>query len=191
MGWNLTDGRSVRYEYVLPDGTRADYVLSDRDGRAAAVVEAKRASVNPVEAEGQTRNYAEQLGVPFIFLANGQEVWFWEYGREAHPRKIKTFYSQEDLERRVATLAMRVDPLSISIDARIVDRDCPALGPTVAKKRTQGWSSKARGFPNSVVRRVSGIPAGPRGSLTSPGYPIYIPHTRACVSCYLNNRYAD
>ena len=59
VGWNLTDGRSVRYEYAPPDGTRADYVLSDRDGRAAAVVEAKRASVNPVEAEGQARNYAE------------------------------------------------------------------------------------------------------------------------------------
>ncbi len=37
VGWDLTDGRSVRYEYMLPDGTRADYVLSDRHGRAMAV----------------------------------------------------------------------------------------------------------------------------------------------------------
>ncbi len=34
VGWNLTDGQSVRYEYQLPDGTFADYVLSDRHGRA-------------------------------------------------------------------------------------------------------------------------------------------------------------
>ena len=34
VGWNLTDGQSVRYEYQLPDGTYADYVLSDRHGRA-------------------------------------------------------------------------------------------------------------------------------------------------------------
>lgn len=42
VGWKLTDGQSVRYEYQLPDGTFADYVLSDRHGRAMAVVEAKR-----------------------------------------------------------------------------------------------------------------------------------------------------
>lgn len=41
VGWNLTDGRSVRYEYEFPDDTRTDYVLSDRDGRVHAVVEAK------------------------------------------------------------------------------------------------------------------------------------------------------
>ena len=69
VGWNLTDGRSVRYEYQLPDGTRADYVLADRHGRAMAVIEAKRASVNPVEAEGQAVDYASQADVPFVFLA--------------------------------------------------------------------------------------------------------------------------
>ena len=30
VGWNMTDGRSVRFEYVLSDGTKADYVLCDR-----------------------------------------------------------------------------------------------------------------------------------------------------------------
>ena len=37
-GWNLTDGQSVRYEYTLPDGTRADYVLCDRQGKTMAGV---------------------------------------------------------------------------------------------------------------------------------------------------------
>ncbi|HIJ75155.1 MAG TPA: hypothetical protein HPP81_00395 [Deltaproteobacteria bacterium] len=30
QGWHMQDPNSVRYEYVLPDGTRADYVLCDR-----------------------------------------------------------------------------------------------------------------------------------------------------------------
>jgi type I restriction enzyme, R subunit len=47
-GWRLTDGRSVRFEYVLPDGTKVDYVLCDRRGQAVAVLEAKRASVSLV-----------------------------------------------------------------------------------------------------------------------------------------------
>ena len=79
VGWKLTDNVSVRYEYSLPDGTKADYVLCNRHGHSLAVVEAKRASINPVEAEDQGKAYAEQLDVPYIFLANGEAIWFWEW----------------------------------------------------------------------------------------------------------------
>jgi type I restriction enzyme R subunit len=123
VGWNLTDGRSVRFEYQLPDGTRADYLLCDRHGRGMAVVEAKRASVDPCLAEEQALYYAKQAQVPFNFLANGKEVWFWEHGAEAHPRPIATFYSQADLERRIATLATRRDPMTVPIDGKIAGRD--------------------------------------------------------------------
>lgn len=122
VGWKLTDGRSVHFEYSLSDGTRADYVLSDRHGRSMAVVEAKKASINPVEAEGQALGYAKQLKVPFIFLANGEEVWSWDHEREAHPHKVTTFFSQEDLERRIASYTVRSDPMAIAIDNRIVER---------------------------------------------------------------------
>jgi type I restriction enzyme R subunit len=123
VGWNLTDGRSVRYEYPLANSTRADYVLSDRNGRALAVIEAKRFSVNPADAAAQGRAYAEQLGVPFVFLSNGNEIRFWDYANEAHPRPVKTFFSQDNLERRAATRKLRTDPLKIPIDRKIVDRD--------------------------------------------------------------------
>jgi type I restriction enzyme R subunit len=123
VGWNLTDGRSVRFEYVLPDRSKADYVLCDRHGRSMAVAEAKRASIDPRSAEKQAADYARRLGVPFVFLTNGSEVWFWEYQREAYPRRVTTFFSQEDLERRTATLATRRDPLTVPIDARIAGRD--------------------------------------------------------------------
>lgn len=56
VGRDTTDGQSVRYEYQLPDGSRADYVLCDRHGRAMAVVEAKRAAVNLQEATARGRS---------------------------------------------------------------------------------------------------------------------------------------
>lgn len=77
------------------DGTRADYVLCDRHGRSLAVIEAKRFSVSPGDAAEQARNYAKQLKVPYIFLANGNEIRFLEWQREAFPRPIKTFFKQD------------------------------------------------------------------------------------------------
>ena len=122
-GWDVVDPNAVRFEYVLPDKTKADYVLCDRHGRALAVVEAKKAATNPAEAEGQARAYASQLAVPYIFLANGEEIRFWEWQREAFPRAVKTFFSQGDLERRAATGQVRRDPLTVAIDKHIVERD--------------------------------------------------------------------
>lgn len=122
-GWEVENPNAVRYEAVCADGSRADYVLCDRNGRALAVIEAKKAAINPAEAEQQGRAYAEQLGVPYVFLANGEEVRFWEWQREAFPRVVKTFYSQADLERRAATLKVTRDPLSVPIDRHIVERD--------------------------------------------------------------------
>ncbi len=124
VGWDLADGQSVRYEYQLPDGTFADYVLSDRHGRAMAVVEAKRAAINLQEAAEQGRAYAEQLDdVPYVFLANGEEILFWDYRNEAYPHTVSTFFKQEDLERRLAKRKVRVDPLTKPIDQRIAGRD--------------------------------------------------------------------
>jgi type I restriction enzyme R subunit len=61
--------------------------------------------------------------VPYIFLANGAEVRFWEWEREAFPRPVKTFFKQPDMERRLATRQVRRDPLTIPIDNRIAGRD--------------------------------------------------------------------
>jgi type I restriction enzyme R subunit len=123
QGWKVGDANAVRFEYPLGDGTRADYVLCDRNGRSLAVVEAKKASINPADAARQAKGYAEQLKVPFIFLANGEEIRFWDWQIEAHPRVIKTFFGPEDLERRFATRVVRRDPRTVAIDHRIVERD--------------------------------------------------------------------
>ena len=122
-GWNLTDGVSVLFEYTLPDGTQADYVLCDRAGRPMAALEAKRASTDPIRAQDQGRHYAEQLDVPFAFLSNGEEVRFLDRETDAHARKIAGFWSQDDLERRIAARRLRRDLSGIAIDRKIVDRD--------------------------------------------------------------------
>ena len=85
--WKLTDGRSVRFEYPLDDGGKADYALFDRNGRALAVLEAKSTSVNLSNGETQGRRYADQLQVPYIFLSNGEEVWYCDKERDAHFRE--------------------------------------------------------------------------------------------------------
>ncbi len=123
LGWNIQDPNSVRYEVVLDDGTRADYVLCDRVGRALAVIEAKRFSVNPGDAAEQARHYAKLIGVPYVFLANGAETRFWEWETEAFPRTVETFFKQDDLERRFATRQVRRNPLDVPLDARIAGRD--------------------------------------------------------------------
>lgn len=92
--WALSDGQSVRFEYVLGDGGKADYALFDRQGRALAVLEAKSTSVNLSAGEAQGLRYADQLDVPFIFLSNGEEIWFRDKGQDAHFRQIQTVFSQ-------------------------------------------------------------------------------------------------
>ena len=122
-GWNPTDGVSVLFEHTLPDGSRADYVLCDRAGRPMAVIEAKRAGTAPVAARNQGIHYAETLGVPFVFLSNGEEVLILDRDADAHARGIATFYSQEDLERRIAARAVRRELPDVPIDRGIVNRD--------------------------------------------------------------------
>ncbi|MCW8088036.1 DEAD/DEAH box helicase family protein [Sabulicella glaciei] len=121
-GWAITDGRSIRFEHLLSDGTKADYLLCSALGRALAVVEAKRASVSLGKAEVQGEAYARLAGVPFVFLANGEEVRFRDLDHDAHFRAVAGVFSQDDLERRLATRALRRPPTSIPIDERIVER---------------------------------------------------------------------
>ena len=121
-GWKVAEGTSVLFEHTLPDGTRADHVLCDRAGRPMAALEAKHAGIDPVAAQDQGRHYAAQLEVPFAFLSNGEEVWFLDRETDAHARRIAGFYSQDDLERRIAARRIRRDLSAVETDRRIVDR---------------------------------------------------------------------
>jgi len=79
---------------------RADYVLLDQRGRALAVIEAKRAAIQPYVAKQQALPYAKQIGALFIFLTNGELIYFWDYQND-DARIVNSFYARRDLERLV------------------------------------------------------------------------------------------
>jgi type I restriction enzyme R subunit len=131
-GWNLDDRTQVGFE-VPVDGYDAepwngvtDYVLHDPSGNVLAVVEAKRCSRNPREADEQLRHYVTEISkhqsyAPFDFMTNGLEFWFWEVG-QANPRLIAGFFSPQDLQR-LLFLRLNAQPLqSVPINTSIVER---------------------------------------------------------------------
>lgn len=83
----------------VPSG-RADYVLLDQRGRPLAIIEAKRSATQPYTAKQQALPYAKRLQAPFIFLTNGELIYFWDYTND-DARIVNSFFSRRDLERLV------------------------------------------------------------------------------------------
>ena len=108
--WDIENKNQVVTEETSKKG-RADYLLKDRRGRPLAIIEAKRFSVDPVIAKQQAFEYAEGFGVDFIFLSNGDDIYFWDY-KYRPEQKISTFFSQRDLEKLLVLRKTR-KPLSI------------------------------------------------------------------------------
>lgn len=109
-GWNTEDKSQVTTEDPVTGG-RVDYTLRDSRGRALAIVEAKRFSKDPTSAKNQALQYAKEMAVNFIFLANGEEIYFWDY-KYRPEQKVATFFSQRDLEK-IQTLRSEQKPLSV------------------------------------------------------------------------------
>lgn len=85
---------------------RIDYVLLDQRQRPLAVVEAKRAGIDPYSAKQQALPYAKRIGAPFVFLSNGELLYFWDYAND-DARVVSSFYSRRDLERLVVMREQR------------------------------------------------------------------------------------
>lgn len=138
-GWAV-GSRRLLVEYLIQSGSTlnepegayraknefADYALLDRLGRILAIVEAKRTSRDALDGERQAADYADALRAqngtdPFVFLANGDEIWFWH--RNLYPpRKVSGFFTEEDLTR-LAHLDKYGKPLTGAIPLeRIIDR---------------------------------------------------------------------
>lgn len=94
------DDHSVAAEGEDYSSGQADYVLLDQRGRSLAVIEAKRKKIDPYTARRQTLPYAKSIKAPFIFLANGELIYFWDYQND-DARIVESFFSQRDLERLV------------------------------------------------------------------------------------------
>jgi len=120
-GWDLTDKFQVKTEvpvnysdlvkepvqntylienYELSKSGFADYVLYDQSGRPLAVVEAKKEAFDPYRAKRQVLPYAKSINAPFIFLTNGELIYFWDYLND-DARVVNSFFSQKDLEKQV------------------------------------------------------------------------------------------
>lgn len=118
-GWNAKDPTQVIEEYniqtVLPEsiaGSRSaydgyqfsDYVLLGKDGKALAVIEAKKSSKDAALGREQAKQYCfniqKQTGgeLPFCFYTNGLEIYFWDLDNSP-PRRIVGFPTRDDLER--------------------------------------------------------------------------------------------
>jgi len=147
---------------VLPDSTRVDYVLCDRHGRSRAVIEAKRFSVSPGDAAGQAK----------------AEVQFWDWHREAFPRPVKTFFKQDDLERRAATHSLRRELGQVPIDRRKL---LVEMATGTGKTRTAAAFIKRLFEANAVTRVLFLVDRIPLAKQTEdafaehlPDYPAYV-----------------
>ena len=109
-GWDIEDKNQVSTEESAKDG-RADYLLKDIRGRGLAIIEAKKFSIDPVSAKQQALKYAEEINVDFIFLSNGEDIYFWDY-KTRPEQKVSTFYARRDLEK-IHSLRLDQKPLSV------------------------------------------------------------------------------
>lgn len=103
-----------------------DYALMTPDGRPIAIVEAKKTSRDPLVGERQAADYADRIktlhGIdPSIFLANGNEIFFW-HRRLYPPRPVSGFFTLSDLERLAFLDRYHESLLGTSVETGIVDR---------------------------------------------------------------------
>jgi type I restriction enzyme R subunit len=118
---SVRDATSTVIEFFTPHGNepvweskggygmstgRADYLLLDQRGRPLSIIEAKRTAIDPYTAKQQALPYAKTIGAPFIFLTNGELIYFWDYGND-DARIVNSFFSRRDLERLVEMRATR------------------------------------------------------------------------------------
>ena len=131
-GWSLSDRTQVAFEIPVAgyDATVSEgytyYCLYRTNGEVLAVVEAKRTSRDARVGKQQLLQYLEgiekkQSFRPFGFMANGEEIFFWDSLNYAE-RQVAGFFSRENLER-LLFLQQNHKPLnSVQINSSIVER---------------------------------------------------------------------
>lgn len=73
-----------------------DYLLLNLEKRPVALVEAKRESINPLDAKEQAREYAKSINVRYIFLSNGNVHYYWDL-QNGNPIRVSKILSLEEL----------------------------------------------------------------------------------------------
>jgi type I restriction enzyme R subunit len=135
VGWNVGTGgastEDVAQELPLKteEGTTeyADYVLYGEDGKALAVIEAKKTVISPESGRKQAELYANSLETkcgqrPIIFYTNGFEIYIWNDAVNDTPRKIHGFYSKDSLEYLIFQRNNRKDLREVAPNPEIAGR---------------------------------------------------------------------
>ena len=130
-GWPLDQERDREYPVSgMPTPTgegRADYVLWGVDGTPLAVIEAKRTAASVHLGQDQAARYADALEAvfgrrPAIFYTNGVEHYLWDDAAGYPPRRVRGFYTREQLEtlhyRRTHRTPLTQEPISQEIAGR-------------------------------------------------------------------------
>lgn len=118
-----------------------DYLLLDRNGHNLALIEAKKDSIDPYLAKNQARGYAEANNCRYVFLANSEQLYFWDL-EDGDANTIERFISPQDLQRRHDLKLSRKPLSSISHNLEICDRPYQIkASDTIAKQFDEGKKS--------------------------------------------------
>lgn len=149
-GWNLSDRTQVWFEVPVegydasPQSGITDYCLYRANGEVLAVIEAKKTKRDARVGKEQVLQYVTRIEKkqsvrPFAFMANGEDIYFWD--SEQYPeRLVAGFFTRADLER-LLHLKLNKLPLSeIKINDRIVNRSYQTeairrIGETIEKRK--------------------------------------------------------
>ena len=127
IGRNCTEEEPV---VGMPNTTGTgfvDYVLWGKDNLPLAVVEAKKASVDPIVGGQQAKLYADCLENkygqrPLIFTTNGFEFYYTNDVCGYAKREVSGFFTQEELQLEVDRRTQRIPLENITIDHNITNR---------------------------------------------------------------------
>ena len=118
-----------------------DYLLLDRNGRNLALVEAKKDTIDPYTAKNQARGYADANKCRYVFLANSEQLYFWDI-EDGDANPIERFISPQDLQRRHDLKLSRKPLSSVPHDTEISDRPYQIeASNTIAKEYDEGKRS--------------------------------------------------
>jgi type I restriction enzyme, R subunit len=141
-GWNVSDRSQVIEEFDIVVDPKlvqesstpysghqySDYVLLGKDGKALAVVEAKKTAADAAIGREQAKQYCYNIlltqggELPFCFYTNGHDIFFWDL-ENYPPKKVYGFPTRDDLERYLYIRKARKSLTGELINTNIAGRD--------------------------------------------------------------------
>lgn len=112
-----------------------DYLLLDEEDRPFVVVEAKKESLNPLDAKEQARKYANSLRAKYVILTNGNMHYFWNLDR-GNPEMITVFPDYRSLKISKALTSSTKSISEVNIDKYFV-----ALSQEPTLIQSSAWKS--------------------------------------------------